>query len=107
MERFTTEDGLPRNRIVDLAEDADGNLWIATWRGGLTRFDGRQFTTYRTDDGLPSLDLRDLFYGLGSLWISTGWRWYWESGLTRFDGETFDHGGGSLPGGDDPRSFPT
>ena len=45
--------GLPANHVSDIAEDADGNLWFATYGGGLCRCsaDGEDWQTYRAADG--------------------------------------------------------
>jgi signal transduction histidine kinase/ligand-binding sensor domain-containing protein len=50
---FTVEDGLPENRVSAFFQDSRGFLWVAT-SGGLARFDGRRFESYRSDAGLPS-----------------------------------------------------
>jgi signal transduction histidine kinase/ligand-binding sensor domain-containing protein len=39
---WQAEDGLPDNRVVGLAQSADGYLWVAT-QGGVVRFDGVRF----------------------------------------------------------------
>jgi ligand-binding sensor domain-containing protein/signal transduction histidine kinase len=39
---WLAEDGLPDNRVVGLAQTADGYLWVAT-QGGVVRFDGIRF----------------------------------------------------------------
>src|SRR3989337_3934217 len=43
---------LSNNTISDIAEDSQGNLWIATWGGGVNRFDQakEQFIHYKHDD---------------------------------------------------------
>jgi len=46
--------GLRENFIWDIAEDWEGNLWLATNGGGVSRFDGRNFTTFDTSSGLAS-----------------------------------------------------
>jgi signal transduction histidine kinase/ligand-binding sensor domain-containing protein len=38
---------LSHNMVQDIAEDADGNLWIGTWGGGLNRFDWKKETFHR------------------------------------------------------------
>src|SRR5437588_6487097 len=43
--RWTTEDGLPQNRVACLTQTHDGYLWIGTW-AGLARFDGMRFTVF-------------------------------------------------------------
>jgi len=44
-------DGLPSNRVNDIAEDHQGYLWVAT-RDGLARYDGVGFRVWRIEDGL-------------------------------------------------------
>ena len=67
-----------------LLEDRTGQLWIGTWRGGVSRYDGERFVTYTTEDGLADntvyalLEDRD-----GQLWIGT------IGGVSRYDGERF------------------
>src|SRR6266487_7199821 len=39
---WLAEDGLPDNRVVGLAQTADGYLWVAT-QAGVVRFDGARF----------------------------------------------------------------
>jgi ligand-binding sensor domain-containing protein len=50
---LTVADGLVDDRVVDLLEDRDGILWIATL-GGISRFDGNQFRHFTLADGLPN-----------------------------------------------------
>lgn len=44
---------IPDDRIYDLVRDAEGHLWIATYHGGLCRFDpvSKKFTQYKFADG--------------------------------------------------------
>ncbi|HEY4581653.1 MAG TPA: two-component regulator propeller domain-containing protein, partial [Lysobacter sp.] len=49
--QFTVADGLPSNRINDVAQDRAGHLWIAT-SDGLARFDGVAFRVWRVEQGL-------------------------------------------------------
>ncbi len=77
---WTSENGLPQNSIRAMTETHDGFLWIGT-RGGLARFDGLNFTTWKVGqvNSIPS----DSITGLaedpdGSLWISS------DAGLTRY-----------------------
>ena len=40
--------------VTDIHQDAKGILWLATWGGGLNRFDREQeFKAFHTTDGLP------------------------------------------------------
>ncbi|NQY18588.1 two-component regulator propeller domain-containing protein, partial [Alteromonas sp.] len=51
---FTTADGLPHDTVLSMLEDRAGNLWFATWGGGVGRYDGTVFR--RLDDPGPQLD---------------------------------------------------
>ena len=43
---YTTADGLVNNSVFSILEDKDGNLWFGTRWVGLSRFDGKSFTTF-------------------------------------------------------------
>ncbi|NJB81359.1 helix-turn-helix domain-containing protein [Wenyingzhuangia aestuarii] len=45
---YTTNQGLSNNSVVDIENDVNGGLWIATW-DGLNYFDGSEFIVYKHD----------------------------------------------------------
>ncbi len=49
---FTTKDGLCDDRVWSIVEGPDGVLWFATEKG-LSRFDGRRWSSFWKEDGLP------------------------------------------------------
>ena len=58
-------DGLPSNRINDIAEDSAGNLWIATDKG-LCQYDGNRFQIIKETDRVLSV-----FAGsAGRIWLA-------------------------------------
>jgi ligand-binding sensor domain-containing protein len=72
------------NYVVSLAVDRDGVVWAGTWGGGLSRFDGQNWTHYTVTEGLPgnhvfmlNVDAR------GELWVGT------NNGLARMQGGKF------------------
>jgi signal transduction histidine kinase/ligand-binding sensor domain-containing protein len=82
---WTTDDGLPQNRVGSLKQTRDGYLWIGTWYG-LARFDGWRFRTFdkfntpeMANDTITAL-AEDLD---GSLWVAT------HEGLLRYRGNRF------------------
>lgn len=76
--------GLKSNFILDIDEDADGNLWLATSGGGMSRFDGFKFTMYDTTDGLAHNIVNKIIVGKdGTIWAGT------ENGLSRFKNGQF------------------
>jgi PAS domain S-box-containing protein len=81
--RFVTFDrgnapALGSNIIQTLMQDAEGDLWIGTRGGGLTRRHAGVFETWSTKDGLPNNFVNALVKDRrGDLWIGT------EGGLSR------------------------
>jgi ligand-binding sensor domain-containing protein len=73
---FTDDDRL--NNVLDVAQDNDGFLWLATY-SGLVRFDSKEFVYYNssTRDDFPVSSVRTLMKDKdGILWIGTN-----DSGL--------------------------
>ena len=72
--RWTTEDGLPQNRVNCLAQTPDGYLWCGT-HIGLARFDGRRFVTFDRQN-TPAMEPSETVYAMtvdrnGKLWVGT------------------------------------
>jgi ligand-binding sensor domain-containing protein/two-component sensor histidine kinase len=66
---WTERDGLPANEILDIAQDHDGFLWLATTTG-LVRFDGNRFVLWRLGEN-PLIGIRTLYVARdGSLWLA-------------------------------------
>jgi ligand-binding sensor domain-containing protein/serine phosphatase RsbU (regulator of sigma subunit) len=60
-------------------------MWFATYGGGLSRFDGKQFVTYSEKEGLPNNIIRPMIEdSKGNLWLGT-----MGAGVCKFDGEKF------------------
>jgi signal transduction histidine kinase/ligand-binding sensor domain-containing protein len=58
--------------IRTMYEDREGNLWMGSTGGGLLRLKKRAVSTYTTENGLPSNDVRAVTDdGIGGTWIST------------------------------------
>jgi signal transduction histidine kinase/ligand-binding sensor domain-containing protein len=84
LRNYTAVHGLPQSQINSIVEDRNGYLWMATYGGGLTRFDGQEFKVYTTLDGLLSNIISHITIdGEKNLWMVH------PRGLTRFDGVTF------------------
>lgn len=65
-------------------EDSKGNQWFSTVTKGIIRFDGEEFVTFGTKDGLAGLTVRGIMEDTdGVLWIAT------NGGVSLFDGTTF------------------
>ena len=78
-------DGVAGAEISALAQDGRGNVWIGTSGGGVSRYDGDNFTTFTTADGLAHNWVRALAQdGRGNVWIGTD-----GGGVSRYDGDNF------------------
>lgn len=55
---YTAADGLLRDSITRIRQDSNGFLWFCT-ADGISRFDGYEFTNFRTEDGLPDRHVND------------------------------------------------
>jgi len=71
--------------ILDMYEDTQGIIWIATSQGGLNRFDPETnlFSYFTTKDGLSSNNIESIIGDdKGNLWLGT------NRGITRFNPKT-------------------
>jgi signal transduction histidine kinase/ligand-binding sensor domain-containing protein/DNA-binding response OmpR family regulator len=84
---YSIEAGLPNNVVLaPVFQTRDGYLWVGT-EGGLARFDGVRFTTFRVayTPGLADNLIRCFYEDRdGTLWIGTG------AGLSRYRDGKFD-----------------
>src|SRR5690606_32548477 len=83
LEKFSTEDGLHSNSILDIAQDHEGYIWLAT-EDGLVRYDGYTFLTYSNipedSTSLSQNRVEKLFVDFkGDVWIGS------KSGLDRYN----------------------
>jgi PAS domain S-box-containing protein len=73
IDSWETEDGLPQNSVISIAQTPDGYLWFGTFTG-LARFDGVKFTVYDPSNtpALPSPCAVRLYVDRqGRLWVCT------------------------------------
>jgi len=78
------KDGLPSGFIQGIGEDRNGNMWLCSWGGGVSKFDGQTFMNYSVKDGIVHPDVTSVHHSIdGYIWFGT-----W-GGLTRFDGTQF------------------
>jgi len=71
----TANSGLPDNFVNDVAKDAYGNVWIATARGGLAKYDGMIWTVYNSaNTGMPIDNINSIAIEDGyKIWLGTGY----------------------------------
>ena len=69
---YTTADGLGNNVIKCINEDSDGNIWFGT-NSGVTKFDGNNWFSIGTSDGLPFGGVVDIDQGSnGDIYLCSG-----------------------------------
>lgn len=69
---WTTEDGLPQNNVINIAQTPDGYLWLATL-DGLARFDGVRFKVFNKSNTpeMPNNRIFSMFTDTaGRLWFN-------------------------------------
>ena len=81
---LTISDGLSNNSVRSVLRDSNGFIWVGT-TGGLNRFDGYSFISFRHGDqeGLPSNVVLSLYECGGKIYINT------DSGCCAMDLETY------------------
>ena len=81
---FNLEDGLPQTEVIAMMVDSKGAIWTGTNGGGLSRFNGRTFTTFTTRHGLPDDIVSSICEDLeGNIWFGV------TNAIVRYDGITF------------------
>ncbi|NWL04224.1 histidine kinase [Flavobacterium collinsii] len=75
-------DGLGHNSCWDIAEDTDGNMWFASYGGGVSKFDGKKFTVFTTKNGLLANKTRKVFPYKNKIYVGT------EQGVSIIDIKT-------------------
>ncbi len=79
--QFTTKHGLPNDQIREIQQDKSGNIYIGTC-GGISRFDGKTFTT------LTPIESTDWKMTPDDLWFKGAST---ETGPYRYDGTSLYH----------------
>ncbi len=79
-------DGLYHNIIMSLSEDDDGNIWFSSFtHGGVSKYDGSDFTHYTIEDGVGDDMIMTSFKDRsGNIWFGTR-----AGGMSFYDGEKF------------------
>ncbi len=80
---YSVEQGLAQSQAASIVQDPHGMIWIATL-GGLSRFDGKQFSNYDLRNGMRSQFIYTIFpQGDSRLWIGG------QEGLELYNGRQF------------------
>jgi len=83
---LNVENGLIQSQARGgLAQDKFGNLWIATL-GGLSRYDGKDFTNFTVRDGMLNNDVNTIVADAdGTIWLGDA------KGISKVDASGFKH----------------
>lgn len=86
MQNFNTEHGLALSSILSGFKDKAGNLWFGTFGNGISKYDGKSFTTYNSSHGL----IHNLIEAItedsnGNIWFST------YGGVSKYNGVYFEN----------------
>lgn len=85
---YTTKEGLSGNRITGMLQDDWGNIWLATYDGGLTCYDGRNFIHYTTEEGLSHNSVNSIMIdSKKNIWAVLNH----QNGINRFKPNSFRH----------------
>jgi len=69
---YSDKDHLNAAWVLQAAEDKLGNIWLATFTGGLNRFDGKSFEYYDTSKGVTSDNIYSVVSDAeGNIWAGT------------------------------------
>ena len=81
---YTEKNGVYDKNITGMHSSKSGKLWLGSYDGGASVFDGESFTTYSTDQGLVHRTVWSILEDdKGVIWIAT------RGGLSRYDGVNF------------------
>lgn len=73
------------NEYLSIAKDDNDNLWIATYRNGVWKYDGNKTKHYAIKENGKEINLFYIYKdNLGNIWLGTH-----ENGVFKFNGETF------------------
>lgn len=82
---YDTRDGLASNWISSISEDSEGNIWVGTWGGGISKITNGEVLTINKANGLNDLHIRCINHDReGNILFGTK-----ETGLLVFKGSQF------------------
>lgn len=58
---LSRQDGVAQNSCWGICEDANNNMWFASYGGGVTKFDGKNYSVFTTKKGLAHNKTRKVF----------------------------------------------
>lgn len=68
---LNSEDGLSQNSCWDICQDSNGNMWFASYGGGVSFYNGNDFRIFTTQHGLPENKIRKVFSYKDKIYVGT------------------------------------
>ncbi len=85
LRNYSIEEGLAGITVTSVLQDSRGYIWVGTQDGGVSKFDGKEFVSYRKKNGLGDNWINCIFEDRhGNIWFSTE-----NNGITKYDGQEF------------------
>ncbi|MCO6489482.1 MAG: hypothetical protein J5I98_13740, partial [Phaeodactylibacter sp.] len=82
---ISTEQGLNASAVLSVLKDGKGRLWIGTWEGGVSCYDGTYLTHFTAKEGLSDNRVYSMMEdSQGRIWFGT-----FGGGLICYDGNNF------------------
>ena len=79
------ENGLCDNSIYELMIDSKDNLWIGTFWGGVSKYDGKEFINYTKEGVVNGVEVSGFFEdNNGDIWFGVE-----HNGVYKYDGNSF------------------
>lgn len=78
------DQGLEGSYVRAIVEDSRGNIWLGSYYGGVSRYDGTTFVTYGEEEGLSNGVYAIVEDRNGNMWFATN-----DKGVCMYDGKTF------------------
>ncbi len=87
MKHIDVDQGLNSSSIMTVLKDSNGNLWFGSMGGGVSRYNGENFTHFTEKEGLSNnMILSIIEDSKGNIWFGT-----YGGGISMYDGESFTH----------------
>ena len=87
MKQMDVEQGLNSSSIMSVFIDSNGNIWFGSMEGGVSRYNGENFTHFTVNEGLSHNNVFSIIEDRkGNLWFGTE-----GGGVNMYDGERFTH----------------
>ena len=83
-QHYSVEEGLPQSQVIRMIQDSQRVIVDRNQGGGLSKFNGKEFTTFTKEEGLSGDKIYSLFEdSKHNIWIGT------VNGVTHYNGITF------------------